>query len=411
MDKLRDGFIHILRYFWLLCGLFFWAYWFVSIPSFLNKAANGTLPTTPVEGLIPFEEAFNGAAAWGTSIQVWAWINLLANGLVFLTFSLIGLFIWWRVRTGFGLLTAYVLLLAGSSFMNMVLYSTQLSTLALNLWLTGAVIWPLFFLWIYLFPNGKPSPRLLLYILIPLLVIFLTLFLVNLVSGFFPNNLKLNEFVVVVEPYYFSLIIPLFFIVTAGQIYRYARISNAAERKQTKWFLFGLLIFFFPSLLLENIIQYPAELDTITFIALPIGIGISILRYRLWDIDFIIRKTLVYGILTTALAIVYFTTIILFQNLVGQTRAEQSPLVIVFSTLLIAALFNPLRRRIQNFIDRRFYRRKYDAAQTLAQFAQTVRDEVDVERLSAVLVNVVEETMQPQQATVWFKETKESKRP
>jgi hypothetical protein len=114
-------------------------------------------------------------------------------------------------------------------------------------------------------------------------------------------------------------------------------------------------------------------------------------------------------VVTAVLALVYFGTIILLQNLVGQATGEQSPIIIVLSTLLIAALFNPLRHRIQDVIDRRFFRKKYDAAQVLAQFAKTARDEVDMEALQAELLRVVQETMQPQRLAVWIKPTEGKK--
>jgi hypothetical protein len=147
---------------------------------------------------------------------------------------------------------------------------------------------------------------------------------------------------------------------------------------------------------------YPAELDTITAIALPIGIGISILRYRLWDIDIIIRKTLVYAVLTALLALVYFGLVVLLQSIFETLSGQESPLVIVASTLVIAALFAPLRRRVQDLIDRRFYRRKYDAQQVLAQFADTVRDETDMDRLTAELQRAVQETLQPETVSIWL---------
>jgi K+-sensing histidine kinase KdpD len=136
-----------------------------------------------------------------------------------------------------------------------------------------------------------------------------------------------------------------------------------------------------------------------------VAVGIAILRYRLYDIDVIIRKTVQYGVVTAVLALVYFGTIILLQSLVGQAMDEQSPIIIVLSTLLIAALFNPLRQRVQDAVDRRFYRKKYDAAQVLAQFAQTARDEVDMEALQAELLRVIQETLQPESVVVWFKQS------
>jgi hypothetical protein len=129
------------------------------------------------------------------------------------------------------------------------------------------------------------------------------------------------------------------------------------------------------------------------------------LYHRLWDIDIIIRRTVQYSIVSAVLAAVYFGSITLIQGGITAVTNTQSPFAIVLSTLLVAALFNPLRQRVQAFIDRRFYRQKYDAQQVLAQFAQTARDEVDMEALQTELLRVVQETMQPQTITLWLKST------
>ncbi|UCD98346.1 MAG: hypothetical protein JSV42_15530 [Chloroflexota bacterium] len=135
-------------------------------------------------------------------------------------------------------------------------------------------------------------------------------------------------------------------------------------------------------------------------------LAVAILRYRLYDIDVIIRKTLQYAILTGLLVLVYFGSVLLLQNLVETLTDEQSPIVIVLSTLGIAALFNPLRSRIQDFIDRRFYRNKYNAELALAEFASKTRDEVDLNNLSGELLSVVEKTIQPESISIWLKYTK-----
>jgi len=122
----------------------------------------------------------------------------------------------------------------------------------------------------------------------------------------------------------------------------------------------------------------------------------------LWGIDVIIRRTVQYWVVSVVLAITYFGSITLIQGGITPDTSTQSPLAIVLSTLLIAALINPLRQRVQDFIDRRFFRRKYDAEQTLAQFAETARDEVDMDKLTEALLGVVEETMQPEKVTMWI---------
>jgi hypothetical protein len=145
-------------------------------------------------------------------------------------------------------------------------------------------------------------------------------------------------------------------------------------------------------------------LSNLTFLAVPAAIAIAILRYHLWDIELIIRRTLQYSLLTGLLALVYFGSVVLGQRLAGAlTGPGESPLVVVVSTLLIAALFNPLRRRVQAFIDRRFYRQKYDAIQTLAAFTQAARDETRLDALVPALLQVVQESMQPEQAWLWLR--------
>jgi hypothetical protein len=149
-----------------------------------------------------------------------------------------------------------------------------------------------------------------------------------------------------------------------------------------------------------------------SYAGIPTSIGFAVLKYRLYDIDIIINRALVYGPLTVSLAAVYLGGVVgtqaAFRTLTGQE--QQSQLAVVVSTLAIAALFNPLRRRIQSFIDRRFYRKKYDAAKTLESFSYRLREEVDLEILTRELVTVVEQTIQPTRVSLWLRDREERAR-
>jgi hypothetical protein len=151
---------------------------------------------------------------------------------------------------------------------------------------------------------------------------------------------------------------------------------------------------------------------TLSYAGIPVAVGFAILKYRLYDIDLLINRTLIYGSLTVSLAVVYFggvtVTQAIFRALTGQE--EQPQLAVVVSTLVIAALFNPLRRRIQSFIDRRFYRRKYDARKTLEAFSAKLRDETDLDALTGEVLGVVSETMQPAHVSLWLRPDTASKK-
>jgi len=189
----------------------------------------------------------------------------------------------------------------------------------------------------------------------------------------------------------------------AAVVVRFRR-SRGVERQQMKWFLYAVA----PLLLIPLEGYIPAFVDEIAFgwvlIGLPAAIGVAVLKYRLYDIDVVINRTLVYGALTISLALVYLGSMALLRGLVFGFTGQSSQLTVVASTLAIAALFNPLRRRIQGFVDHRFYRKKYDAAQVLAAFSARLRDETDLDQLNEDLVTVVRETVQPEQASLWLRE-------
>ena len=206
------------------------------------------------------------------------------------------------------------------------------------------------------------------------------------------------------------------------QIYRYRWVSNPVQRQQTKWVVYGvslgvggfLVIFtialFFPSLFQTGSLVSLIELAAIYGFGLliPFSLGLAILRSRLWDIDLLINRTLVYGGLSGILLAVYAGCIALLQALLRGLFHQTSDVAIVVSTLLIAAIFQPLRKRLQAIIDRRFYRHKYDAAHTLAAFSATLRSEVDLDQLREHLLAVVQETMQPANISLWLRPPKPS---
>ena len=213
----------------------------------------------------------------------------------------------------------------------------------------------------------------------------------------------------------FALYFTLLFASAASLVVRFRR-SGSVERQQIKWL--ALSAGAIPVWFLTNApIQAAAPnlflvVDSLVVSALiPVAAGIAILRYRLYDIDVVINRALVYGSLTATLALMYVggvaTTQTIFRALTGQE--QQAQLAVVASTLVIAALFNPLRRRIQAFIDRRFYRRKYDAAKTLAAFNARLRDETDLNTLTDDLVGVVRETMQPAHVSLWLRPEAQSR--
>jgi hypothetical protein len=206
-------------------------------------------------------------------------------------------------------------------------------------------------------------------------------------------------------------------VLSAASVVVRFRQARGVERQQLKWFASaGALVAIGaiavgaayilsgdPSTDAPTSLEVARLLMLASLIGLPIAVGVAILRYRLYDIDVIINRTLVYGALTAMLAVVYFGTVVVLQEVFRILAGQESSLVIVASTLLIAALFNPLRHRIQSFIDRGFYRRKYDAARTLEAFNARLRDKTDLDALNSELVGVVRETMQPAHVSLWLR--------
>lgn len=329
------------------------------------------------------------------------WLNLVAVAFVNISVGLIVLF--FRSRSGIGLYVAFTLVLTGATAIAAEPLVRAFPALSGIYNFLGAISWQLGFILLYIFPDGRFVPRWTRWLLLGWLGI-------SIFSAFVS---MLNAFV-------FVITLGLVTSAIASQVYRYFRHSDAVARQQTKWIAYSMILFVimlpiavapfaFPNLLAGHgatglfwtlLIRTSSILLINVF---PLAIAIAILRYRLWDIDIIIRKTLTYAIVVALLLIVYFGSVVLLQQIFANVTGQRSEVVTVISTLVIAALFVPLRNRIQNSIDKRFYRKKYDAQHVLQKFAVTVRDETDLDRLSGELLNVVNETMQPKNVSVWLK--------
>jgi hypothetical protein len=341
-------------------------------------------------------------------------ILALAIALALVSFGVAGVLFWRRSDNWMAMLVSLFLVTFGANFIAPGLLAAHLQT-AWYLPLTILTLLGLLTLnlLLYLFPDGQFVPR-----WTRLLAVFMVG--INIFLDAYPGAFSR------LSPWVISAILLGFGCSgVVAQIYRYVRVSGPVQRQQTKWVVFGLAatmlvilgryvpILIFPSLstssspyFLISTYVYPVGL-----LLIPLTLGFAILRYRLWDIDILINRTLVYGTLTGILALVYVGLVIglqsLFHVITGQV--SQSPVAIVASTLVIAALFQPLRRRIQSLIDRRFYRRNYDAAKVVAAFSATLRQNVDLNELSEQLRAVVHETMQPTYVSLWLRPPDQSR--
>jgi hypothetical protein len=374
-------------------------------------------------------------SSWGTDLSVGG----LLGGALFLAFPLVGALIASRHPgnpVGWLSLTIGLLWILSSVFDYYIVYGVArpgsvpfpVGVAGINNWLWIPAVGLLGTYLLLLFPSGTlPSRRWrplawlsgTVIVLLSVGVMFAPGRLQTLGGVRNPFGLEGAHWVTVAA-YVVLPLLPLSMLASALSLVLRFRRSRGEERQQIKWIAFAASIvvvvyliamiasFIFPSdswstagsVWWLNLLTYAALLS---FTTLPIAVGFAVLRHRLYDIDLLINRALVYGSLTATLALIYFGGVVGLQSVFVALTGEQSTLAVVASTLVIAALFNPLRRRIQSIIDRHFYRRKYDAVKTLEGFSMKLRDETDLDALSDDLVGVVSETMQPSHVSLWLR--------
>lgn len=403
--------LHLARGAWLAIVVLTLGIFFIAVPLRFQQ-----LVTVTPEGDDALVILSTGEAAllsqYGISLTFYALYFVAAEMIFAAVYVILGMVIYWRAPdervawlTSITLITFGVLIPATPRVLDVAN-----SPWEIPVHLIQNVGWISFATMFYLFPDGRFVPRATRFLPI-LFFAWAVAWLVNPLANPFnwPLALALLGF------------LGLFGMGALAQLYRYRYVSTPVQRLQTKWVVFafalatvGILVFVapllvFPATRVPGAARVTYHMLGIPFFSsalllIPISLDIAIRRFRLWDIDPIVRRTSIYATLTVALALIYFGSVFILQQLfVTLTGQRQNEFVTVLSTLAIAALFVPLRARIQDVIDRRFYRRKYDAQKVLEKFAQVVRDETDLERLTTRLMQVVHETMQPKSVSMWLK--------
>lgn len=349
-----------------------------------------------------------------TTMAIIARLTVVEQTAATLLFAALAAVIFWRrSEDRMALFAAYTLVIFGGASFNgaMQALPDMNSTWfvpVMTLDNIGQVLFIGFFL---VFPDGRFVPRWTRWVVVIWTLAWLT--------DYFPNTTASSIGTVFIAG---PLFVVLLIILVAAQVYRFRRVSNERQRQQTKWVVYGFafgLGSFAVLLAVANLVlsglnnddpvtEFISSVAIYVFISLiPITIGIAILRSRLYDIDIIIRRTLVYGSLTAILVTIYLIGVVGVQALLGRVAGQavrQQPVLIVATTLLIAALFQPLRRRLQKGIDQRFYRSKYNTARILATFGTALRSEVELAQLQDHLLAAVEETMQPARVSLWLRQ-------
>jgi hypothetical protein len=413
--RLSGPWLIVARAVWLVLVVPSLGLFVISLPVYyqqLQRACVDPVICNNIAGALP-AKGLQALSTIGFSVSGYAALFTIFFAIIAAIWCAVGFLIFWRRSDDWlALLAAFSLVMFNittSSGNPAYLLALASPVFALPFGLVSFLGQTSLFAFFLFFPNGRLVPR------------WMGLFLLlGIMDGF------VNNFPSPASPFdenwpawgYGLVYLVIFVAIIFSQIYRYRRISTPVQRQQTKWVVLGVaaaavgvVIAIFVYYLLQNPNSLGAVIGSklsdvtfsVAFLLIPLSIGFSILRYRLYDIDVLINRTLVYGSLTALLALLYFGLIFALQSLFQGLFKQNNAVAIVVSTLVIAALFQPLRRRLQAIIDRRFYRRKYDAARTVAAFSASLRNEVDLTQLSEHLMAVVEETMQPNHISLWFR--------
>jgi hypothetical protein len=408
--RLHGRWLLIARVAWVSLVMLTLAIFVVLLPSYFAQLQ--TVCTGPTCALVqPTADTALAMQQFGLSVSSYATFTFMLTLVTALVcFFVSGVIFWWKSADWMALLVALTVVATGTLFVTYALLEShspwRLLAIVSNVFGHGVL-----FLLASLFPNGKFVPRWSGWIAVGWIIWSLLFYTV------------LHQ-----VPFAFHTLVLVSGMACAllAQIYRYRYFSSPTQRQQIKWVLLGGMIGAVMVIVLAvpNVIfPFPGQTgsfyrlfvsgpaDLFAILLLSLSIGLAIFRYRLYDIDILINRTLVYSLLTSTLALVYFGGVIALQSLLRGLISQANDVAIVISTLAIWALFLPLRRRIQRLIDRRFYRSKYDAARTLAAFSATLRQEVDLDQLREQLLAVVRETMQPVHASLWLRKNGHGRKP
>jgi hypothetical protein len=405
---IKQPWLSIVRGMWVLLAMYNLLPGLLGLPVYYRQLV--AMEIFPTNGSWTPENFQAASANSGFDPQVIAWLVVIPALIQILSNVGIGLVIFWKQsHKWLGLLASFSMVSMGGTFTG---DHHQFLQALPQFWQVllqevGTLLWLGYFLFLILFPNGRFVPGWMRWVAVLLTAWYVATVAYNRFAGEFPE-------------FFLPIGFALLSVIIYGKYQQYRWLSTPQEKQQIRWFLFAIFVFVTQGIL-TNLVDFvypvPAQpgltelliylgrvyLSAAAGALIPISIGIAIFRYRLWDIEFVIRQTLYYTVLTGLLGLVYVCIVTLLQALLVGSNDRQSPLVLVLSTLVIATLFNPMRLRIQKTIDQRFFRSRYDTAKTMEAFSSTVRQETDPQQLSANLVCAVQQSLQPESVTLWIR--------